>query len=739
MNAITQAKLTRRGFMTSAAGFTFAIAHDIPLAQAATLEKGVKGAKTLNPWVTIAADGTVSIMSPCHEMGQGSWTSIPAILADELDADWSKVSLIRCPPDARTYGAPVGSPNAMLITLGSNAVSSYFAPMRKFGRQVRKVLLINAAKHWDVPVEELSTEPHVVVHKASGRKLGYGEIAKFMEVPEKAPEITDAELKKPSEWRYIGQDLQRIDVPSKVNGTTQYGIDVMLPNMAYAAITRAPVQDSFPEQVDDAAAKAIPGVIDVMRLPDAVAVVAENPWAAFAGKDVLNVTWTRTGRAWGNNSETAHADYLKAVREKSTPSVVVNKGGDAEAAFKDAVDVIECEYFCDYAYHAQMEPLNSVSSVAPDGQSAEVWAGTQAKAVTVNRLASDLRIRPEAIKHHDLIMGGGFGRRAGLDMEYVMDSALLSRDLKRPVKALWTREEDVRNGRFHPLSSHYLRAGLDKDGKIIAWNHRKASDEPWSFYDPGRFTSIRPADVIAFGGMDLESYDIPNYLTEAFPQKSGVRVCALRAIGFTANKSASEILLDDVARKRGIDPLEYRIELLKNIPDAVKTMKTVAQMSRWNEKRGEDIGLGVSFVDYRTTWIAMVVEVKVDRTTGDVKPLNVWMAVDPGIAVQPDNCVAQLEGSAIWGLGLALWERITITDGMVDQTNFYDYFPPRMNQVPPLHVNLMPSGRMTPSGIGQMTTPGMPAAVSNAILDAVGVRVNHQPFTPDRVLAALSA
>jgi len=736
MNAIAQG-ISRRGFMTSAAGFTFAVvtAND---ASAVMWEKQVTGDKVLNPWVSIATDGTVSIMSPCHEMGQGSWTSIPAILADELDADWKKVSLVRCPPDDATYGAPLGSRNAVLITRGSNAVSNYFAPMRKFGGQVRKVLMDNAAKHWNVPVEELSTEPHVVVHKASGRKLGYGEIAKFMEVPEKAPEISDAELKKPSQWRYIGHDLMRVDVPSKVNGTTLYGIDVMLPNMVYAAITRAPVQDSVPDEVDSTATKAIEGVIDVIRMPAGVAVVAETPWAAFAGKDALNVTWSRTGRGWGFNSETAHADYLKSVRDLTTESAESSSKGDVNAALKEAVEVVESEYFCDFAYHAQMEPLNSVSDVAPDGQSAEIWAGTQGKSTTLRRVCEDLRLKVHKVKVHDLILGGGFGRRAGLDMEYVMDSALLSRDLKRPVKAMWTREEDIRNGRFHPLSAHYMRAGLDKDGKVIAWHHRKAADEPLSFYDAGRYMATTNPDGISFGGMELESYDIPNYQNEAVAQKSGIRVCALRAIGYTANKSASEVFIDELAHKKGVDPIEYRIELLKDTPDAVKVMKTVAEMSRWNEKRGENIGLGVSFVDYRTTWIAMVAEVKVDRSTGDVTPLNVWMAVDPGIAVQPDNCVAQLEGSAVWGLGLALWERITVTDGVVDQTNFYDYFVPRMNQMPLLHVNLMPSGRMKPSGIGQMTTPGMPAAVSNAIFNAVGVRVNHQPFTPERVLAALN-
>src|SRR6266849_4352573 len=368
---IRNAEISRRGFMIGAAGFTFAVAARLPFG---TAEAAGGKDVALSPWVTISTDDTVAIMSPAAEMGQGSLTSLPLILAEELDADWSKVRIVVAPPNDELYKNPAFG---YMYTAGSNAVTAYFKDLRRFGAQVRKVLLANAARHWNVPVEELTTEPNAVVHAKSGRRLSYGEIAAFAEVPAKAPEVAESELKKTDQFRLIGKDVMRVELPQKINGTAQYSIDVQVPGMLYGAILRSPVEGGVPDKIDDAKAKAIAGVVRIVPLSYGVGVIAETPWAAFDAKDVLKVTWTRTGKAWGFNSEKALNDFAAAARDMSQPTKLWAKEGDAIAALQNAATVVESEYRNDLVYHAQMEPLNAVASVSASGDSCELWCGVQ--------------------------------------------------------------------------------------------------------------------------------------------------------------------------------------------------------------------------------------------------------------------------------------------------------------------------------------------------------------------------
>src|SRR5712691_7170185 len=479
--------VSRRQVMVGAAGLTFAVALSGRAARAAVLAS--EGAGTaLSPWVSIAPDGTITIMSAATEMGQGSMTSLPLILAEELDADWSSVRIVPAPPIDKIYGNP--GFGGIMYTAGSNAVRSYYQPLRIFGAQVRRVLLDNAAKRWSVPVAELSTEPGVVVHAKSGRRLSYGEIAASAEIPAKAPEIKPEELKKPEQFRLIGRDVMRVELPSKVNGSAQYSIDVQVPGMLYGAILRAPVEDSAPQQIDDAAARAVPGVMRIVKLPFGVGVVAETPWAAFAAKEALRVTWDRRGKGWGFDSDQAMARYAAAARDLKTAGKPWGKAGDAPAAMEKAVTVIEAEYRCDYAYHAQMEPLNSTASVSPAGDACEIWVGSQGQTMAVAAVAKALGIAHDKVRLNNTLLGGGFGRRGHRDEEFVVDSVLLSREMRRPVKLMWTREDDVKNGRFRPMSAHFLRAGLDASGQIVAWQHRVACDWVTPFMDPVRYKGI---------------------------------------------------------------------------------------------------------------------------------------------------------------------------------------------------------------------------------------------------------
>src|SRR5262249_42344835 len=429
-----------------------------------------RSGKALSPWVSIAEDGTLTLMSPASEMGQGAMTSLPLIIAEELAADGQKGRILPAPPTAAIYGNPAFG-GLMMYTAGSNAVTAYFRPLRTFGAQVRRVLLDNAARHWGVPINELTTEPSVVVHAKTGRRLTYGEIAGFAEIPTVPPAIKPEDLKKPAQFRLISKDVMRIELPSKVNGSATYGIDVQVPGMLYGAVLRAPVEGSVPHTIDDAKAKALAGVTSIVRLPHGVGVVAETPWAAFMARDELSrsVTWTRTGAAWGFDSDQGIERFAAEAKNLQGRAAEWSRQGDARGEFSKAASIVEAEFRCDYAYHAQMEPLNAVAAVSPAGDAVEIWAGTQSQTTAAETPAKFLGIPLEKVKLHDLLMGGGFGRRGNRDVDFIMDAVMLSKEVRRPVKVIWTREDDVHNGRFRPISAHYLRAGLDASSKITAW------------------------------------------------------------------------------------------------------------------------------------------------------------------------------------------------------------------------------------------------------------------------------
>ena len=729
MTQIHKAELSHRGFMIGTAGFTFGVVSGL----SARVAEAARGDVVVTPWVTISTDGTVAIMSPAAEMGQGSLTSLPLILAEELDADWSKVRVIVAPPDDELYKNPAFG---FMYTAGSNAVTAYFKDLRRFGAQVRKVLLSNAAKHWEVPSSELTTGPSLVVHENSGRRLSYGEIVAFADIPVSAPEVADSELKKPDQFRLIGKDVMRIDLPGKVNGGAQYSIDVQVPGMLYGAVLRAPVEGASPGMIDGAKARSIEGVLQIVNLPYGVGIIAETPWAAFDAKNALKVTWTRTGRAWGFNGERALIAFAAAARDMSQPTKLWVKDGDALAALEAAATIVEGEYRNDLVYHAQMEPLNAVATVSPNGDSCQLWCGVQSKTIAVSVAANALGIRPDKIVYHDMLLGGGFGRRGHRDEEYVHDAVVLSNAVRRPVKMMWTREDDVHNGRFNPLSAHYLRGGFDASGKLIAFHHRKACDEVTAFQDPVRFERLKGRDGIAFTGLDAPYYEIPSRLAEAVPRESGLRTSSLRGIAHLTNIFAIESFVDELALKRGSDPSAFRRDLVRANRRAVNIIDSVCRMADWDKKR-DDSALGLAYMNYSGTQIALIADVSVDRELGKLRVSKVWVALDPGIAVQPDNIIAQTESSVVYGVGFALSERITIDDGAVQESNFYDYYVPRMNDIPEIIVDLVPTDNH-PTGVGQMATPLVAPAIANAVARLVQVRLRETPMTPDRVKKALA-
>jgi isoquinoline 1-oxidoreductase beta subunit len=669
-------------------------------------------------------------------MGQGSMTSLPLIIAEELDADWSKVRIVPAPPLDAIYGNP--GFGGMMYTAGSNAVTSYYKPLRLIGAQIRRVLLDNAAQKLGVPVEELTTEAGVAVHAKSGRRLTYGEIAAFAEVPAQAPEIKPEELKQPADFRLIGKDVMRVELPAKVNGSARYSIDVQVPGMLYGTVLRAPVEGAAPDKFDEARAKAVAGVMRVVSLPFGVGIIAETPWAAFSGREAVSgsVTWTKSGKAWGFDSDKGVDVFAASARDLAKQGSDWFKAGDTRGELQKAASTMEAEYRCDYAYHAQMEPLNAVASVSPAGDAAEIWCGTQSQTIAQDTTAKVLGIPREKVKLNDTLLGGGFGRRGPRDMDFLIDAVLLSKAVGRPVKVIWTREDDVHNGRLRPLSAHYLRAGFDGSGKLLAYHHRLAGDRVTPFADPVRYEKSGKKDFILMLGADLKGYDVPNQLVEQIYEDTGVRTAPLRGISFTANKFAAEVFVDEIALKKGIDPVKYRLELLQKSPRAVKVVERVAQLADWGRKR-EGRALGAAFIDYSGTQLAGIIEITLDRASGRIVPHEFWCAIDCGVAVQPDNIIAQTESSAVYGLGLALSERVSIKDGAVEQSNFYDYQIPRMNEVPLIHVEVINTPNH-PTGVGQMATPLIAPAISNAIAQLTGVRLRHTPFTAGRVKQALA-
>src|SRR5262252_1343955 len=725
--------VSRRQIMIGAAGLSFAITLGRRM-DAAEIA-GERGGQALTPWVTIAPDGTITIMSAATEMGQGSMTSLPLIIAEELDADWGKVKIVPAPVNEKIYGNP--GFGGMMYTAGSNAVRSYYDNLRLFGAQARRVLLDNAAKKFGVSVDELTTEPSVVVHRISGRKLTYGEIATFAEIPAQAPEIKPESLKKPANFRLITKDVMRTELPHKVNGSAQYSIDVQMPGMLYGAVLRAPVEGAAPEKFGEAQVTAIKGVVKVVKLPYGLGVVAETPWAAFAARRLIEstVVWNRDGKAWGFDSDQGLQNFAATARDPNAKATDWFKLGDVRSEMPKAASTFEAEYLCDYAYHAQMEPLNAVASVAESGDSAEVWCGTQSQTMAVEATANALGLDRSKVKLHDTLLGGGFGRRGPRDMDFLIDAVLLSKAVAKPVKSMWTREDDVHNGRFRPLSAHYLRAGFDASGKLMAWQHRLVGDRVTPFADPVRYEKAGKKDFILMLGADAKEYDVPHQLVEQVYEDTGIRTAPLRGIGFTANKFATETFVDELAYRAAVDPLQYRLELLSKTPRAHKVMERVGEMANWSKKR-EGHSLGAAYIDYSGTQVAAVVEISINRDTGKISVHNVWCAIDCGVAVQPDNVIAQTESSIVYGIGLALTERVSIKDGAVEQSNFYDYLVSRNRDAPAMHIEVIQTDNH-PTGVGQMATPLITPAVSNAIMALTGKRLRHAPFTEERVKKAI--
>ncbi|MGE0651631.1 MAG: xanthine dehydrogenase family protein molybdopterin-binding subunit, partial [Alphaproteobacteria bacterium] len=609
-----------------------------------------------------------------------------------------------------------------LASVGSRAVQMSYDDVRIAGAQVRRVLLDAAAAKWKVPVSELKTEPSMVVHVPSGRKMSYGQIAAFARAPKTLPKIGKDDLKKPSQFRLIGNTkMQRRDLPAKVNGTAQFAMDVKVPGMVYATTVHAPTVNATPVSWNAEKVAGMKDILGTVKLPKGVAVVGRTFEAVRAARDQLEVKW-KAGKSRTFDSEPElDTAYAKVAMDPKAKTSKVASRGDVKKALAEGAKKFRADFRADFAYHAQMEPLNAVVRFSADGQSLEVWDGTQSPDRCRETVAKAVGLPVEKVTHHQCYLGGGFGRRSLAD--YAAEAALVAREAKRPVKLIWTREEDVAYGMFRPQNYQCLEAAMDSSGKVVGWEHCIVGD--------GR--------NLVTGGMKIPYYRIANQLQELRGTSHGLRLKHWRAVAHPFNIFAIESFVDEMAAAEGMDPIEFRLKRMSPTPKLAKTFEMVREMSEWGKKRPESRALGVSLSERSGSLAAGVAEISLDKSTGKIRVHKTWMAVDGGTIVLPDGAKANIESGINWGISSMLHERVTIKKGVVEQSNFHDYHVMRMSDVPEeIHIEFVKSTGK-PTGLGEIGNPWLGAAISNAVFTMTGKRLRHIPFTPERVLAALKA
>ncbi|HXM83851.1 MAG TPA: molybdopterin cofactor-binding domain-containing protein [Burkholderiales bacterium] len=674
-----------------------------------------------NGWVRVGTDNIVTVYSPACEMGQGVMTAMPLLIAEEMDLDWGRVRVEQAPYNPKVFGNPLFGGN--MLAGASRTTRGYYEVMRLAGMQARQIMIQNAAQKWDVPASELATEPNAVVHKASGRKLSYGEIAEFATVPASPPQFTREQLKRPSEFRLIGKDMPRIEIPDKVNGQAKYGIDVRMLGMLYGAVLRAPVNGEAPLSVDDSEARKVEGVRQIVRMPYGVGVIADTYPAALKAKKALKVEWTQRSKARAYNTDKLIPEYQQRVRNLSDTGVVYEAHGDARGAMAKAAKRVTAEYTSLNVTHATMEPMNCTARV--DGDRIEFWAPTQSPFGVFLAAVKAHGFKPENVKINVTLLGGGFGRRA--ENDYAVDVGFLAKAVPGyPVKMIWTREDDIQFTKPRPLTVQRLEAGLDEQGNLVSFHHRIVGESIYRRFAPPAFQASGGKDLPLCEGAYEPTYHYPNFALEQLLEERGVDVAVWRSVGGGYTKFAIETFIEEVAAAAGKDPIDFRMQLLAKQPRGQAVLREVMAMSDWSRPRPAARALGIAYSDIWETYSAMVAEVSVDRKTGKVNVHEVWSAVDTGVALQPRNVRAQIESSVVFGLS-ALREKLVYKDGVAQQSNFHDYPVLRMNEVPKITTRVTVTDNK-PGGIGEVGLPPVAPAVANAVFKLTGKRLRDLPF-----------
>jgi isoquinoline 1-oxidoreductase beta subunit len=645
-------------------------------------------------------------------MGQGTYTSMPMLLAEELEVGLDQVRVEHAPPDDKLYGLPGWG---VQMTGASTSVRLLYEPLRQAGAAARTMLVAAAAQTWDVDPATCRAHRGVVTHPPTGRKLAYGALA---DRAAKMPVPTQVKLKDAKDFTLIGTPAKRLDTPAKVNGTAQYGIDVRLPGMKIATVAASPVVGGKLVSVDDSKAKRIKGVRQIVRLDDVVAVVADNMWAAKEGLRALVIRWDD-----GPNGTVNTADVVKELAEAAqTQGVVVRKDGDAAAAIAAAPRKIEAVYEVPFLAHAAMEPVNCTVHVRPD--SCEVWTGSQVLSRAQAGAAKVTGLPLEKVVVHNYYLGGAFGRR--LEFDYVPQAVRIGQHVQGPVKVIWTREEDIQHDVYRPHYYDRMAAGLDAQGQPIAWTHRLVGPAILARWAPPVFKNGIDADAV--DGAEQLLYDIPSIRIEYVRHEEPVLNTGFwRGVGVTHNNFVIESFIDELAAAAKKDPVEYRRSLLRKSPRATAVLDLAAQAAGWGRPLPAGRGRGVSVLySGWNSYLAQVAEVSVSKA-GEVRVHRIVCAIDCGAIVNPDTVKAQAEGGIIFGIGGALWGEVTLEKGRVQQSNYHDFRVMRINEAPPIEVHLV-RNLEAPGGMGEPPTAVTAAALSNAIFAVTGKRIRKLPI-----------
>src|SRR5438128_7929443 len=725
MNRFEIVNLSRRDFLKAGAGLTLGIAAPGAFAQGGPGQAGGKavaaGAFAPNAFVRIGADNTVTVIVKHVEMGQGTYTGLPTLVADELDADWSQIRVEGAPADASRY-------NNLLLgqmqgTGGSTALANSYEQMRKAGAAARAMLVSAAAGRWSVAPESITVARGVVTHP-SGRKATFGQLAAGAA---KLPVPQEVKLKDAKDFAYIGRHTPRTDSRAKSTGTAVFTQDLKLPGMLTALVAHPPRFGAKVKSFDAAGAKAVKGVVDVVAIPQGVAVLANDFWSAKKGRDALGVDWDET-EAFRLGSNEIMAEYKRLA---ATPGLPARKEGDVGAAFASAARTLEAAYEFPYLAHACMEPMNCVVQLAPDA--CEIWNGEQFQSIDQGAVAAVLGLKPEQVKLNMLYAGGSFGRRANPHADYVVEAAAVAKAIagRAPVKLVWTREDDTRAGYYRPMYFHALKAGLDAQGNIVAWQHSIVGQ---SILAGTAFESMMVKDGIdatSVEGAANLPYAIPNLGVELHSPKVGVPAQWWRSVGSTHTAFSTETFLDELAAAARKDPYQLRRTLLAKHPRHRAALELAATEADWTlplapMRSGDRRGRGIAVHESVNTVVAQVAEVTV-RPDGESRVDRVMCAVDCGVAVNPDVIRAQMESGIAYGLTAAKYGAITLKDGAVEQSNFHDYMPLRLAEMPRVGVYIVRSAEK-PTGVGEPSTPVIAPAVANALAAATGKRVRSLPI-----------
>jgi len=717
---LTEQNPSRRQFLKDSAALMggLVIGFYLPMkgGRAYAADAQPKPAKPIYPpnaFIRIAADDSITIVVNKSEMGQGVYTSLPMLIAEELEADWSRISVVSAPVAAVYNHTAFG----MQMTGGSSSIPSSWEQMRRVGASARIMLIRAAARQWGVPESECRAENSQVIHAGSGKRSSYGALA---EAAAKLPLPDQVALKSPKDFKIIGKPMKRLDTPAKINGTAQFGLDVYLPGMLTVLIARSPVFGGKVKRFDATEARKVSGVQGVYQVPTGIAVAASGFWPAKTARDLLAIDWDE-GPGAALSTPKMFAEFLELAK---TPGAVARKDGDPVKGLKEAHKTVSAEYEVPYLAHAAMEPLNVVVDLKPDH--CVIWTGTQSQTMDRNMAAQVAMLDPDQVEIHTTFLGGGFGRRANPRSDFVIEAVQAAMAVGKPVKVVWTREDDTQGGNYRPMWADRIEAGIAKNGKPLAWAHTIVGQSIVAGTAFEGFLVHNGIDATSVEGAADIPYAIPNVQVDLHTTKNEVPVQWWRSVGHSHTAFVVETMVDELAHLAGKDPVAYRLSILPAASRYRGVLQLAADKAGWGKKKlPANHAYGVAVHKSFNSYVAEIAEVSLEN--GKIRVHRVVAAVDCGMVVNPDGVEQQIESAIVYGLSAALHDAITLENGRVMQSNFNDYQPLRFSEMPQVEVHIVASSE-APTGIGEPGLPPIAPAVANALFKLTGKRLRRMPF-----------